>query len=119
MKGTARSSGVLVAALLVMAAGGGCGGEDVRYGDKEIIDKLKLEESENGYSLGGDIFCEVKKDLLNDSDQVDEALDKDSLGLVIASAEGNVGVEGVPVFSPDCRDDTKKKLNKLDPKPEE
>ena len=109
--------GVFIAALLSTAAG--CGGEDIRYGDGKIIDKLNLEKSENGYSLGGDIFCEVKRELLNDADEVDEASDKDELGLVIASAEGNAGVEGIPVFSPDCKDEAKKKLNKLDPKPKE
>jgi hypothetical protein len=118
MKGRARIPVVLAAALLV-ALVGGCGEDPVRYGDQKIIDKLNLEQSENGYSIDGDIFCEVKKDLLNDADQVDKAADKDELGLVIVSAGGNVGVEGVPVFSPDCKDQAKKKLNKLDPKPEE
>ncbi len=120
MKGRERIPGVLAAALLVaLVVGAGCGEDEVRYGDQKIVDKLNLEKSENGYSLGGDIFCEVKQDLLNDSAQVDDALDRDSLGLVIASAEGNVGVVGVPVFSPDCKDEAKKKLNKLDPKPVE
>jgi hypothetical protein len=111
---------IVIAALGAVIAIGGCGGgDDVSYNDNKIIDKLNLEKSENGYSIDGDIFCEVKKDLLNDSDQVDEAMDKDSLGLVIASGEGNVGVQGVPVFSPDCKDQAKKKLNKLDPAPKE
>jgi hypothetical protein len=105
----------LAAALLVA----GCGGEDVHYSDKQIIDKLNLEKSDNGYALEGDLFCEVKKNLLNDTSEVDDALDKDELGLVITSGEGNVGVEGVPVFSPDCKDQAKKKLNKLAPKPAE
>jgi len=119
MKGRERNPGALAAALLATVALVGCGGDEVRYGDKQIVDKLNLEDSENGYSLDGDIFCEVKHQLLNDAGEVDEAADKDSLGLVIASAEGNVGVEGVPVFSPDCKDQAKKKLNKLDPKPKE
>ena len=119
MKGSERSPLVLAVALLVAVAAAGCGDDEVRYGDKQIVDKLNLEDSENGYSLDGDIFCEVKHQLLNDADEVDEAADKDTLGLVIASAEGNVGVEGVPVFSPDCKDQAKKKLNKLDPKPKE
>ena len=112
-------TGALVAALLVAALAAGCGDEEVRYNDQKIIDKLNLEKSENGYSLGGDVFCEVERELLNDADEVSEASDKDELGLVIASAEGNVGVEGIPVFSPDCKDDAKKKLNKLDPVPKE
>jgi hypothetical protein len=119
MKGRERSPVVLAAALLIALGAAGCGDDEVRYGDKQIVDKLNLEESENGYSLDGDIFCEVKRRLLNDSEEVGEASDKDTLGLVIASTEGNVGVEGVPVFSPDCKDQAKKKLNKLDPKPKE
>ena len=106
------------ASVLVLIAGG-CGGDEVSYSDQKIIDKLNLEKSENGYSLSGDVFCEVKRQLLNDSGEVDDALEKDELGLVIASAEGNAGVTGVPVFSPDCKDEAKKKLNKLDPKPAE
>ena len=112
-------SGALAAAVLAAGLVGGCGGEDVRYSDEKIVDRLNLEKSDNGYSIDGDIFCEVKKDLLNDADQVEEAADKDQLGLVIASAGGNAGVEGVPVFSPDCKSQAKEKLNKLDPEPEE
>ena len=108
-----------LAGVLAIAVAGCGDGEDVHYSDKKIIDKLNLEKSENGYSIDGDIFCEVKKQLLNDSGEVDDAADKDELGLVITSAEGNVGVEGVPVFSPDCKDQAKEKLNKLDPKPKE
>lgn len=120
MKGGERIPMVLSAALLVAAIAAGCGGgDDVHFSDKQIIDKLNLEKSPNGYALSGDAFCEVKKDLLNDSDQIDEASGKDDLGLVIVSAGGNAGVEGVPVFSPDCKDEAKKKLNKLDPKPKE
>jgi hypothetical protein len=107
----------LAAAAAIAVAG--CGDDPVRYSDQKIIDKLNLEKSENGYSIDGDVFCEVKRNLLNDSDEVDEAADKDELGLVIASAEGNVGVEGVPVFSPDCKDKVKEKLNKLDPEPKD
>ena len=114
-----RGKGWIPVLAGVVAIAGCGGGEDVHYSDQKIIDKLNLEKSENGYSIDGDIFCEVKKQLLNDSDEVDEAADKDELGLVIASAEGNVGVEGVPVFSPDCKDQAKEKLNKLDPKPKE
>ena len=119
MHGGARIAIALSVALVAAVAAGGCGEEDVRYSDKQIVEKLNLEKSDNGYSVEGDIFCEVKKDLLNDADQVEEAADKDELGLVIASVGGNAGVEGVPVFSPDCKDQVKEKLNKLDPKPEE
>jgi hypothetical protein len=121
MKGRERMPVVLVGMLVIAVAVAiaGCGEDPVHYSDQKIIDKLNLEKSENGYSLGGDVFCEVKRQLLNDSDEVDDAADQDELGLVIASAEGNVGVEGVPVFSPNCKDEAKKKLNRLDPKPKE
>ena len=113
---------IVIAALgAVIAIAGGCGDEDVRYSDKQIVDKLNLEKSETGknYLVEGDTFCEVKKDLLNDADQVEDAGDQDQLGLVVASGGGNAGVQGVPVFLPDCKDRVKEKLNKLDPKPAE
>jgi hypothetical protein len=115
MKGRERIPGA--AALLISVIIAGCGGEDVRYPDKQIVDKLNLERSGNGYSIDGDVFCEVERKLLNDSAEVEAAADRDELGLVIASREANVGVKGVPVFPPDCREQAKKKLNKLDPAP--
>jgi hypothetical protein len=104
-----------IAAIVLVAAAAGCGGDSVRYSDKEIIDKLNLEKSGNGYAIDGDPFCEIEGKLLNDSDEVDAATERDATGLVIASREGNVGVKGVPPFAPDCADTTKKKLNRLDP----
>jgi hypothetical protein len=108
---------VVLALLGAVAIASGCGGSDVSYKDHQIVDKLNLQKSktDGNYILDGDQFCEVKTKLLNDSGEVSDAADKDKLGLVIASAAGNVGVEGVPVFSPDCKDLVKKKLNKLDP----
>lgn len=107
----------MIAAMAVVAIGVGCGGDSVRYTDKQIIEKLNLSESGNGYILDGEPFCEVEGKLLNDADEVEAAADRDELGLVIASREANVGVKGVPVFPPDCSDQAKKKLNKLDPPP--
>lgn len=105
--------------LAIVAAIGfaGCGeGDSVSYSDKQITEKLNLEKSGNGFAIDGDPFCEVEGKLLNDADEVSNAAERDELGLVIASAEGNVGVKGVPPFAPDCKDKAKKKLNKLDPK---
>ena len=104
-----------VSALVVVLAG--CGGEDTRYNDSQIVDRLNLEETEGGYAIDGNLFCEVDKKLLNDADEVDAAADKDELGLVIASSQGNAGVEGVPPFQPDCAQLARKKLNRLDPEP--
>lgn len=97
----------------------GCGEDVKRYGDNAIIDRLNLKKSEAGYAIDGDPFCEVSKKLLNDAEEVQSAADADKLGLVIASKEGNVGVEGIPPFAPDCGDQAKKKLNRLDPKPKQ
>ena len=119
MHGGRRIAGGLAVLVAAVLAFGGCGDDPVRYSDEKIVDRLNLEKSEHGYAVDGDIFCEVKRNLLNDSGQVDEALDDEELGLVIASTEGNVGVVGVPVFSPDCKDEVKKKLNRMDPEPKE
>jgi len=103
-----------IATLLV-----GCGGgSDVHYGDKQIVDKLGLEETGKGYAIDGDPFCEIDGRLLNDADEVGKVEDqKKPVGLVIASREGNVGVIGLVPFAPDCRDTATKKLNRLDPEP--
>lgn len=107
-------SSAAVLALVALAIGG-CGADKVRYSDAKIVDKLHLEKSGNGFAIDGDPFCEVEGKLLNDADEVDQAGERDRLGLVIASNEGNVGVKGVPPFAPDCKEQAKKKLNKLDP----
>ena len=108
---------VTVAAVVLAAAG--CGGDEqtTRFSDDKIIDTVDLQKSEGGYAIGGDPFCEVDSNLLNDADEVDKAQDSDDLNLVLASHEGNVGVSGVPPFAPDCRQKAEKQLDKLDPKP--
>ena len=102
--------------LLTLAA---CGGDETSYNDNRIVEQLNLEKSEGGYAIDGDPFCEVSSKLLNDSGEVEQAADRDKLGLVIASAQGNAGIQGVAPFAPDCRDKAKRKLNELDPKPKE
>ncbi len=84
-----------------------------RIGDARIIEKLNLEqlgEGEDGYAIDGDPFCLVTDSLLNSADEVDNGR-----GLVVASRAGNVGVEGLTPFAPDCRESARKKLDKLDP----
>jgi hypothetical protein len=113
-----RRVAALMAALGVVISG--CGGDDgPKYSDAKIVEKLNLKTTGNGYAIDGDPFCEVEGKLLNDADEVSNAADRDHLGLVIASAQANVGVKGVPPFAPDCKDKAKKKLNKLDPKPKD
>jgi hypothetical protein len=96
-----------------------CGEEDktISYGDGTIIDTLQLEKSDGGYAIGGDPFCAVEGNLLNDGDEVTKAQNRDDLGLVISSNEGNVGVRAVPPFAPDCEKQVQNRLDKLDPKP--
>jgi hypothetical protein len=108
---------VIALAIAIGSIATGCGdGDSVSYSDAKIVDKLNLKKSGNGYAIDGDPFCEVEGKLLNDADEVSNAAERDDLGLVITSKEGNVGVKGVPPFAPDCGDKAKKKLNKLDPK---
>jgi hypothetical protein len=115
-----RRRGLIAGVLFSLAVtlGAGCGDEDERYNDKQIVERLNLEKTEAGFAIDGDLFCEVDKRLLNDADEVEAAIDKDELGLVIASRQGNVGVTGRPPFAPDCADEAKKKLDKLDPPPD-
>jgi hypothetical protein len=105
----------LLAVVIVVAAVAGCGEDEERFSDKKIVDALGLEETDGAYAIGGDPFCEVSKQLLNDASEVEEAADSDEL--VIASSEGNVGVEAVAPFA--CEREAKRALSKLDPKPRE
>jgi hypothetical protein len=105
----------MVAAAALLGAVAGCGGDDARYKDQKIVDRLNLKQSPNGYAIDGEAFCEVEKKLLNNAAEVEAAADKDELGFVIQSREGNAGVQGVPVFNPECAELAEKKLNKLDP----
>ena len=84
--------------LLVLSAGAvalaGCGGGDeTSFSDNKIVEELKLEKAEDagGYTIKDDPFCEIGSNLLNDSGEVDSALDDKRP--VLASREGNVGVE--------------------------
>jgi hypothetical protein len=119
MSGRARVA-VGIGAVALALGFAACGDEDqVRYGDAAIIERLNLDRNQGGYAIGADPFCEVAKNLLNDADEVEEAADHEELGLVISSAAGNVGVQGVAPFAPDCRNKARRKLNKLDPKPKD
>ena len=106
--------------VVVVALGfAGCGEEETRYNDDTIVERLNLEKTGGEYAVNGDPFCEVNGKLLNDASEVEDAAGKDKLGLVISSREGNVAVEAIPPFAPDCGEKVKKKLNKLDPVPKE
>jgi hypothetical protein len=120
MLGRGRRAVAVVAVLTVLLVpmlAAGCGEDEESFSNKQIVDSLGLEETESGYAIGGDPFCEVSKKLLNDPSEVDDAADAEAL--VIASSEGNVGVEGIAPFAPDCKNEAKRGLNKLDPKPKE
>ena len=120
MPGPRRAASALVAALVAAPlALGACDEEENGIPNARIVDAVGLEEIDSGYAIDGDPFCEVERRLLNDADEVDDALDEDELGLVIASREGNVGIQGVPPFAPDCKRKAKKALNRLDPRPKE
>jgi len=107
--------GAAVAAFLVALALAGCSEEETsRIGDAKIIDKLKLEQAEGGYTVDGDPFCVVADPLLNTASEVASAQGSRK-AIIVASREGNVGVVGVPTFPDDCRQVARKKLNKLDP----
>jgi hypothetical protein len=105
----------LAVAVIAACTAVGCGaGEEVP--DSDIVDALKLEQTPDSpaYAIGGDPFCEVNDELLNDSDEVEAARDGDKLGLVITNSEQDIGVEGVPPFDPDCARKAKKDLNRME-----
>lgn len=113
-----RGAAAIAVAILTLSIAA-CGEEDgPSYSDNKIVEKLNLKESEAGFAIDGDPFCEVDKELYNDSDEINDVAKKDR-GLIVTSRAGNVAVEGVPPFADDCRDVAQKKLTRLDPEPVE
>jgi hypothetical protein len=112
-----RRAWIVIAPLALAATG--CGGDETRYNDDKIAERLHLEKTENAYAIDGDPFCQVEQKLLNDSSEVVDAADKDKIGIVVSSREGNVGVKGVVPFAHDCAETAKKRLDKLDPQPKD
>lgn len=105
---------VIVIAATAVGAGAGCGSED-QVPDDDIIAALKLEPSSDrpGYAIGGDPFCEVSDNLLNDADEVEAASEGGKLDLVITDSDQTVGVKALPPFDPECGQKAKRALNKL------
>ncbi len=114
-----RRQWIAIALAGAALAASGCGdGSDKHFSDKQIIEKLNLDETGKGYAIDGDPFCEIDGRLLNNADEVETVADDDKpVGIVIASREGNVGVIGLVPFAPDCRDNAATKLKRLDPEP--
>jgi hypothetical protein len=108
---------LVIIGLAFVAAGCGEEEETVSYSDDKIVETLDLQKADGGYAIGGDPFCAVESNLLNDGDEVSKAQDRDDLGLVISSNTGNVGIRAVPPFAPDCEKQVQKRLDELDPKP--
>ncbi|UJA21028.1 hypothetical protein HJD18_12950 [Thermoleophilia bacterium SCSIO 60948] len=115
-RGRARRSVLALVLAFVLSTGLACGGgeESRSYSDEEITKALSLEDVQGTLAVNGDIFCEVKPSLLNDGDEVSEALDRKE-GLVLTSVQGNVGIQVVPPFAPDCETKVRRLLNDLDP----
>ncbi len=102
--------GLLAAAL----AGCGGGGEE-GLGEEEIVKALKLEKEGQGYTLDGDPFCVLSERFFTGSGEVDAAQGDEDVGVVVASREGNIAIEGVPsFFGPDCKQRARHRLDKLD-----
>ena len=102
-----------VAVALVVTAGCGEGGQ---VSDADIVAALKLEQTPDrpAYAVGGDPFCEVSDDLLNDSDEVEIAKESDDLGLVLTDSDETVGIQAVPPFDPECARKARQELDELE-----
>ena len=108
----------LIAPLAVVALGGAIGcGEEVTVADGEIVQALELERDDERpvYAIGGDAFCEVEEDLLNNESEVEDATSAAEIsGLVITNDEQSVGVQAIPPFDPNCERDAKRALNGIE-----
>jgi hypothetical protein len=107
-----------LATIVVIAACGlalGCG-EEESVPDAEIVQALELEKSSASaaYRIGGDPFCEVSEDLLNNPSEVEDARSADGkVDLVITDSEETVGVQGIPPFDKRCESDARRALDRL------
>ena len=102
----------MILGVVAMGFAVGCGEEET-VPDTEIVEAMELELSTDRpvYAIGGDPFCEVDEDLLNNETEVEQAKGEDDLGLVITDSEETVGVQGIPPFDPNCAKKAGRALN--------
>ncbi len=104
---------VVILGLVPVAAA--CGGDSGAIADSQIVDALKLKKSPDGpYAIGGDPFCEVNDDLLNDSEEIDVARDGAGSDLVITNGDESVGIQAVPPFDPACARKARRELERIE-----
>lgn len=109
----ARSIAPLPTVLVLALAVVGCGtGSSIP--DSKIVGALDLKQAASGYEMGGDPFCAIDQ-LLNDSDEVDEA-SGNAKDFVIAGPHREVGVLAERPFAPDCAKKAKGALARLERK---
>ena len=102
--------------VIAVVAALGCGDQE-SVSDSTIINALNLKPGDQGpvYAIDGDPFCEVDQDLLNDSDEVDEAKQDNKLeGLVITNDGQAIGVKAVPPFDNSCEAKVRRSLDQID-----
>lgn len=107
---------VILVSLGLMPVVAACGGSASPVADTQIVDALDLEQSPQGpsYAIGGDPFCEVGEDLLNDSDEIEVAKDGAGTDLVITNSDESVGVQAVPPFDPACARQARRHLEGIE-----
>jgi hypothetical protein len=90
-------------------------GSDTQFSDSDIVGALKLKRISGGpYSIGGDPFCEVDGDLLNDKDEIELAKEGSGVDLVITNSDESAGVQAVPPFDPACARQARRDLDQLE-----
>jgi predicted transcriptional regulator len=105
----------LIAGVAVIALMGAIGcGEETTVSDDAIVQALNLKRADDApvYEVGGDPFCQVEQELLNDSNEVEEA-ENDKNALVVADSTATIGIQVIPPFDTACEQDVRKALNKL------
>jgi hypothetical protein len=105
----------LIALMAVIAVGGAVGcGDETSVSDDAIVQALDLKRADDQpvYEVGGDPFCQVEEELLNDSSEVEEA-EGEKNALVVADSSATIGIRVVPPFDTACEQDARKALNRL------
>jgi hypothetical protein len=95
---------IALAALALCLALPGCGGATIT--SDEIIKSLELTKRENAtnYTVGGDVFCEIRGNLLDTEQKIQAAkAKKNQRRYLVVNPSGSAGVILVSPFEASCK----------------
>jgi len=104
---------IAISGVIALIGAVGCG-EQATVSDDAIVQALDLKRADDAavYEIGGDSFCQVEEELLNDSAEVED-VDAQRNAQILADETATVGIQVIPPFDPRCEEKAERALNKL------